>query len=53
MFKRNKALNVRITPEVHRKAKIKSAETGISLSQAVDELLDKWTKKEKQKDKNK
>ena len=47
---RDKQLLVRIPKDLHRQAKIVSAQTGRSLSEVVEELLREWTKDQEHKD---
>ena len=47
---RDKQLNVRIPRDLHKQAKIVSAQTGRSLSEVIEELLREWTEKQKQRE---
>ena len=50
---RDKQLNIRIPKDLHRQAKIISAQTGRSLSEVVEELLGEWTREQEQLEKQK
>ena len=39
---RSKRINLVITPSLHREAKRKSKQLGISLNECINQLLDQW-----------